>query len=80
VDESTRDKVCGSIVPKCELPSDCVTFRLPNAPSLRYYCVYGHGKETEVSIQLAEMLGSDATASRGHTGEQELIAVLVAVG
>jgi phospholipid:diacylglycerol acyltransferase len=24
--------------------------RLPNAPSLQIYCVYGHGKETEVSI------------------------------
>jgi phospholipid:diacylglycerol acyltransferase len=22
--------------------------RLPNAPSLQFYCVYGHGKETEV--------------------------------
>ncbi|KAI0276276.1 LACT-domain-containing protein [Russula aff. rugulosa BPL654] len=25
--------------------------RLPNAPSLQFYCVYGHGKETEVSIR-----------------------------
>ncbi|EGO00883.1 hypothetical protein SERLA73DRAFT_50487 [Serpula lacrymans var. lacrymans S7.3] len=23
--------------------------RLPNAPSMKFYCVYGHGKETEVS-------------------------------
>lgn len=22
--------------------------RLPNAPSMTLYCVYGHGKETEV--------------------------------
>jgi phospholipid:diacylglycerol acyltransferase len=29
---------------------NCITFRLPNAPSLQIYCVYGHGKETEVSI------------------------------
>ena len=45
-----------SVVSKRELPSDCVTFRLPNAPSLQYYCVYGHGKETEVSTGLVEML------------------------
>jgi len=32
--------------------SDSISFRLPNAPSLRYYCVYGHGKETEVSAWL----------------------------
>lgn len=37
-------------------PSDRVIFRLPNAPSLQFYCVYGHGKETEVSIRLVEML------------------------
>ncbi len=55
MDESIRDKVCKSIHPKHELPSDYVILRLPNAPSLQYYCVYGHGKETEVSIQLAEM-------------------------
>ncbi|KAH9996664.1 Lecithin:cholesterol acyltransferase-domain-containing protein [Russula compacta] len=24
--------------------------RLPSAPSLQYYCIYGHGKETEVSV------------------------------
>lgn len=24
-------------------------FRLPNAPSMKIYCVYGHGKDTEVS-------------------------------
>lgn len=23
--------------------------RLPNAPSMKFFCVYGHGKETEVS-------------------------------
>jgi len=71
MDESIRDKVCKSIFPKRELPSDCVIFRLPNAPSLRYYCVYGHGKETEVSIRLAEMCsGSDQEAVlRGHTGK-----------
>ena len=23
--------------------------RLPNAPSMKIYCVYGHGKDTEVS-------------------------------
>lgn len=33
-----------------------VTIRLPNAPSLQFYCVYGHGKETEVSIRLVDML------------------------
>lgn len=22
--------------------------RLPNAPSMKFFCVYGHGKETEV--------------------------------
>lgn len=44
--------------PKRKLPSDrdFVTFRLPNAPSLQFYCVYGHGKGTEVSIRLVEML------------------------
>ncbi len=29
---------------------NCITLRLPIAPSLQIYCVYGHGKETEVSI------------------------------
>jgi hypothetical protein len=56
MDKSFRDKVCSSIVPKHGLPSDCVAFRLPSAPSLQFYCVYGHGKETEVSIGLVEML------------------------
>ena len=23
--------------------------RLPNAPSMKFFCVYGHGKDTEVS-------------------------------
>jgi phospholipid:diacylglycerol acyltransferase len=49
MDKSIRDKVRRSIVRKRGLPSDCVTLRLPNAPSLQFYCVYGHGKETEVS-------------------------------
>lgn len=44
------------MVPKHEPLSDYVTFRLPNAPSLQFYCVYGHGKETEVSIRLVDML------------------------
>lgn len=26
--------------------------RLPHAPSMKIYCVYGHGKETEVRIAL----------------------------
>jgi phospholipid:diacylglycerol acyltransferase len=26
-----------------------VLSRLPHAPSMKIYCVYGHGKETEVS-------------------------------
>ncbi len=59
MDESIRDKVCRSIVPiQRELPSDCVAFRLPNAPSLQFYCVYGHGKETEVSIRLSSQFSS----------------------
>jgi len=32
--------------------SDCIAFRLPDAPSLQLYCVYGHGKETEVSNRI----------------------------
>ena len=24
--------------------------RLPNAPSMKFFCVYGHGKDTEVSF------------------------------
>lgn len=27
-----------------------VVERLPYAPSMKIYCVYGHGKETEVSL------------------------------
>ena len=80
MDESTRDKVCRFIVPKRELPSDYVTFRLPNAPSLQFYCVYGHGKETEVSIGSSWWRCYDSdeeTNFRGHTGEWELIAVLL---
>lgn len=41
---------------KHEPLSNFEAFRLPNAPSLQYYCVYGHGKETEVSFQLVETL------------------------
>lgn len=26
-----------------------IILRLPNAPSMKIYCVYGHGKETERS-------------------------------
>lgn len=32
---------------------DDVSFRLPNAPSMKFYCVYGHGKETEVSLSFS---------------------------
>ena len=24
--------------------------RLPNAPSIKFFCVYGHGKDTKVSL------------------------------
>lgn len=34
----------GSTLFKCGL-----FFRLPNAPSMKFVCVYGHGKETERS-------------------------------
>ena len=27
-------------------------FRLPNAPSMKIYCLYGHGKDTEVSLDV----------------------------
>lgn len=26
--------------------------RLPNSPSMKIYCIYGHGKETEVSMRI----------------------------
>lgn len=29
--------------------SSLIPFRLPIAPSMKLYCVYGHGLETEVS-------------------------------
>jgi len=38
--------------------------RLPNAPSLRYYCVYGHGKETERSYWYASELDGDSDSGR----------------
>ena len=79
MDKSFRDKVCNAIVPKDELPSDCIAFRLPSAPSLQYYCIYGHGKETEVSVCLAwENSHSDEGIEfRGLTGEQEFMATLL---
>lgn len=33
--------------------------RLPNAPSMKFFCVYGHGKDTEV-CHLAQNAGSGA--------------------
>lgn len=29
--------------------SNPLEIRLPNAPSMKIFCVYGHGKETEVN-------------------------------
>ncbi|KAI9441206.1 Lecithin:cholesterol/phospholipid:diacylglycerol acyltransferase, partial [Lactarius indigo] len=64
------------------LVTDCIllTRGLPNAPSLQIYCVYGHGKETEVSIWYisephesdyssteAEVCPRDATFSEQNT-------------
>jgi hypothetical protein len=56
-----------------------VAFRLPNAPSLRFYCVYGHGKETEVRVLLAENSRAltEILKFRGHTGERGLIEALL---
>ncbi|KAH8996300.1 LACT-domain-containing protein [Lactarius akahatsu] len=45
--------------------------RLPNAPSLQIYCVYGHGKETEVSTCLANREAhAQANKRRDPTGER----------
>lgn len=30
--------------------SNPLEVRLPNAPSMKIYCVYGHGKDTEVNF------------------------------
>ena len=32
--------------------------RLPNAPSMKLYCIYGHGKETEVSYSSSAVSAS----------------------
>jgi phospholipid:diacylglycerol acyltransferase len=34
--------------------SNPLEVQLPHAPSMKIYCVYGHGKETEVSRARAE--------------------------
>lgn len=32
--------------------SNPLEVELPNAPSMKIYCVYGHGKETEVGVRV----------------------------
>ena len=50
----------------------CMILRLPNAPSLQIYCVYGHGKETEVraSGSASRKTHTHMKDRRDHTGEQ----------
>ena len=35
-----------------EIAFHVLIVRLPEAPSLKIYCLYGHGKETEVGEQV----------------------------
>jgi phospholipid:diacylglycerol acyltransferase len=43
--ESSR----GSVGPNSSSVVEGADCRLPNAPSMKIYCLYGHGKETERS-------------------------------
>lgn len=44
--------------------------RLPNAPSMKFFCVYGHGKDTEVSDPAREQNGvlTMSSSLSVHTG------------
>lgn len=46
--------------------SNPLEVQLPNAPSMKIYCLYGHGKETEVSFTRG---GVVRLLSRGRGGE-----------
>ena len=46
VDQPTRDSVSHKRMESFRENTDA---SLPNAPSMKIYCLYGHGKETEVS-------------------------------
>ena len=42
--------ICFRFFVKFSISYSCLLYRLPNAPSMKIYCVYGHGKETEVRL------------------------------
>lgn len=54
MDEPSRNSVCGLEILVVLCPDVTHNPRLPNAPTTKFYCVYGHGKETEVCSPLCE--------------------------
>lgn len=49
--------------------SNPLEVQLPDAPSMKIYCLYGHGKETEVSVKDYVSFWSRLIQGvRGHTG------------
>lgn len=48
--------------------SNPLEVRLPDAPSMKIYCLYGHGKETEVNIKDHVYSVKADQGVRDHTG------------
>ena len=67
MDQPSGDPV-RAIVSSTELPLK--PFRLPNAPTTKFYCVYGHGKDTEVSPKrMLPPIAHTYPFNSDHTGD-----------